>query len=118
MAVHFGWGVGVRCGPSFAIGDGPCPRALLFSKPFLGFELVFLSLPLLLNFEFEATAEDWMLVLAACKGDGWVTMGPQPVVYIITLCRQEMQDALHSVLLSEDLVVLLVLLGGLTICVV
>ena len=58
-----------------------------------------------------------MLVLAACESDGWVTMSPQPIVYIITLCRQEMQDALHSVLLGEDLVVLLVLFRGLAICV-
>ena len=117
MTVHFGWGVGVRCSTSFAIGYSPCPRAVLFSKPLLGFELVLLGLPLLLDFEFEATAEDWMLVLAACKGDGWVTMSPQPIVNIITLCCQEMQDALHSVLLGEDLVVLFVLLRGLAICV-
>ena len=118
MAVHFGWGIGIRRGPSFAIGDGTCPRALLLKLSLLGFELFFLGLPLLLDLEFEATAEDWVLVLAACKGDGWIAVGAQPVVYIIALCRQEMQDALHSVLFRKDLVVLLVLLGSLSICVV
>ena len=117
MAIHFGWGVRVRCGSSFAIGDSTCPCALLFSKSVLSLDLVLLSLPLLLYFKFKATAEDWMLVLTSCKGDGWVAMSPQPVVHVITLCRQEMQNALHSVLLGKDLVVLLMLLCSLTICV-
>ena len=117
MPIHFGWSVRVRCGSSFAIGDSTCPRALLFSKSVLSLDLVLLSLPLLLNFEFKAAAKDWMLVLTSCKGNGWVAMSPQPVVHVITLCRQEMQNALHSVLLGKDLVVLLVLLCSLAICV-
>ena len=89
---------------------------LLMSRPqlvllsilchFFCLELIFLNFLLLNDLVFQASAKIRMFFFGARMVDGWVTVLAQPVLNFVALRVQEVQDALHSILLREHLVML------------
>ena len=73
-------------------------------------DLLYLLTELLPKPVLEAPAENLMLIFAAGMVDCRVTVQSEPVLDVVLLGGEEVQDALHAILLREHLVVHLDLL--------